>query len=134
MCSVAQSCPTLFNSMNCSMPGCSVHGISQTRILEQVAISSSRGSSEPRDRTRVSCIAGEFFTAVPPRKPNLTVIDPQKFISTTGNKIQHNLKNTCTHNSKTYLQSRDLRVAIRKYSNLRLFCSCLLLLIFSFFF
>ena len=45
------------------------HGISQARILEWVAISSSRGSSQPRDRTHVSCIAGRFFTTEPPRKP-----------------------------------------------------------------
>ena len=48
--------------MDCNLPGSSVHGISQARILEWVAISFSRGSSQPRDRTRVSCIAGRFFT------------------------------------------------------------------------
>ena len=42
---------------------CRVHGILQVRILEWVAISSSRGSSQARDRTRVSCIAGGFFTS-----------------------------------------------------------------------
>ena len=42
---VAQSCPTLCNSMDCSLPGSSVHGIFQARILEWVAISFSRGSS-----------------------------------------------------------------------------------------
>ena len=47
--------------MDCSLPGSSVHGILQARILEWVAISFSRGSSQPRDRTRVSCIAGRFF-------------------------------------------------------------------------
>jgi len=55
--------------MDCSPSGSSVHGIFQARILEWVAISSSRGSSQPRDRTHVSCIAGRFFTAEPPRKP-----------------------------------------------------------------
>ena len=59
---VAQSCPTLCNPMDCSPPGCSVHGISQARILESVATSFSRGSSRPRDRTQVFCIAGRFFT------------------------------------------------------------------------
>ena len=44
-CEVAQSCPTLCNPMDCSLPGSSVHGIFQTRILEWVAISFSRGSS-----------------------------------------------------------------------------------------
>ena len=47
--------------MDCSLPGSSVHGILQARILELVAISSSRGSSQPRDWTWVSCIAGRFF-------------------------------------------------------------------------
>ena len=46
---VAQSCPTLCDPMDCSPPGFSVYGISQARILEWVAISFSRGSSQPRD-------------------------------------------------------------------------------------
>ena len=46
--------------MDCSLPGSSVHGILQARILEWVAISFSRGSSWPRNRTPVSCIAGRF--------------------------------------------------------------------------
>ena len=50
------------DSMDCSLPGSSVHGILQVRILEWVAISFSRGSSQPRNRTQVSCIAGRFFT------------------------------------------------------------------------
>ena len=59
---VAQSCPTLCDTMDCSPPGCPVHEIFQARILEWVAISFSRGSSQPRDRTRVSCTTGRFFT------------------------------------------------------------------------
>ena len=50
------------NPVDCGPPGSSVYGISQARILEWVAISSSRGSSRPRNRTRVSCIVGRFFT------------------------------------------------------------------------
>ena len=50
-----QSCPTLCSPLGCSLPGSSVHGILQARILEWVAMPSSRGSSRPRDRTRVSC-------------------------------------------------------------------------------
>ena len=53
---------TLCHPMNGSPPGNSVYGILQARILEWLAISFSRGSSPPRDRTRVSCIAGRFFT------------------------------------------------------------------------
>ena len=52
-----------------SPPGSSAHGILQARILEWVAISSCRGSSQPRDRTCVSCIAGKFLTTEPPGKP-----------------------------------------------------------------
>ena len=59
---VAQSCPTVCNPMDCSPPGSCVHEIFQARILEWVAISFSRGSSQPRDQTRVSCSAGRFFT------------------------------------------------------------------------
>ena len=59
---VAQSCPTLCDPMDCSLPGSSVHRIFQARILEWVTISFSRGSSRPRDRTRASHIAGRSFT------------------------------------------------------------------------
>ena len=55
--------------MDYSLPGSFVHGILQARILEWVAMPSSRGSSTPRDQTHVSCgccIAGGFFTAEPP--------------------------------------------------------------------
>ena len=58
---VAQLCLTLCNPGDCSPPGFSVHGILQARILEWIAISFSRGSSQPRDQTRVSCIGGRRF-------------------------------------------------------------------------
>ena len=58
---VTQSCPTLCDPMNCRPPGFSVHGILQVRTLEWVAVPFSRGSSQPRDQTLVSCIAGRFF-------------------------------------------------------------------------
>ena len=60
--SESQSCLILWDLGDCSTPGSSVHGILQARILECVAISSSKGSSQPRDLTQVSCIAGRFFT------------------------------------------------------------------------
>ena len=59
---VTQSCATLCDPMDSSLPGSSVHGIFQARILEWVAISFSRGSSQPRDWTQVSHIAGRRFT------------------------------------------------------------------------
>ena len=61
---VAQSCPTLCNSMDCSLPLSSVHGIFQARVLEWVAISFSRGSSQPRDGTWVSCIVSRWVTPI----------------------------------------------------------------------
>ena len=65
MCDMSlESCPTLCNPTDCSHPGCSVHGILQARILEWVAMSFSRGSSETRDQnciSRNSCISGGFF-------------------------------------------------------------------------
>ena len=59
---VVQLCPALWDSMGCSPPASSIHGIFQARILEWVAISFSRGSSWPRDQTQVSHIAGRLFT------------------------------------------------------------------------
>ena len=59
---VTQSCPTLCGAMDCSLPGSCLHGILQARVLEWVAISFSRGCSQPRDRTQVSCIGARFFT------------------------------------------------------------------------
>ena len=64
----AQSCPTLCDSMACSLPGSSVHGIFQAIILEWIAISLSRGSSRPRDRTQVSHIVDRRFTVYATRE------------------------------------------------------------------
>ena len=66
MCLVAQSCPTLCDSMDCSPLGTSVHGILQGRTLEWVAMPFSKGSSQPRDQTWVSHISGRFCTTEPP--------------------------------------------------------------------
>ena len=61
-CIVAQPCPALCNPVDCSLSGSSVLGIFQARIPAWVAISFSRGSSQPRDRAQVSRTAGGFFT------------------------------------------------------------------------
>ena len=60
---VAQSCPTFSDPMDCSLPGSSVHGIFQARVLEWVAIAFSMSFSQPKDQTQDSCLAGRFFTA-----------------------------------------------------------------------
>ena len=57
VCACTQSCPTLCDPMDYSLLGSSVHGIFQARILEQVAVSCSTGSSQPRDQTHVSCVS-----------------------------------------------------------------------------
>ena len=59
---VAQSCPTLCDPVDCSRPCSSIYGIFQARILEWVAISFSRGPSQPRDWTRVAHIVSRCFT------------------------------------------------------------------------
>ena len=80
-----QSCLILCNPMDCSPPGSSVHGILQAKILDWVAISSSWGSSWPRDLTCVSYsswIADRFFTTEPLRKPwtssSVSMVDPKE--------------------------------------------------------
>ena len=78
VCVCVQSCPTLCDFMDCSLPGSSVHGIFLARILEWVAISYSRGSSWPRDQnlhcSASPALAGEFFTTAPPG----TTLKPHK--------------------------------------------------------
>ena len=74
---VVSDCIDCCNPIDCSPPGSSVHGILQTRIVEWIAMPFSKGSSQPRGQDRVSCIsyiAGRFFTAEPPGKPN-TIIE-----------------------------------------------------------
>ena len=71
LCSVASVMSTLCYPTDYSLPGFSVHGISPARILDWVAISSSKGSSQPRDQTQVSWVSciGRFFTTEPSGKP-----------------------------------------------------------------
>ena len=97
---VAQSCSTLCNPMDYSLPGSSIHGVFQARVLEWVAISFSRGSSQPRNWTLVSLIAGRCFTVWATRKAShqfssvaqscLTLCDPMNS-STPGFPVHHQL-------------------------------------------
>ena len=68
---VTQLCLTLCHPMDGSLPGSAVHGIFQARILEWAAISFSRGSSQPRDRTQGCCIADRCFTIWALGKPRV---------------------------------------------------------------
>ena len=67
-----QLCPALCDPMDCSLPNSSVRGILQARILEQVAIPFSRGSSRPRNQTQVSCTAGQFSTVWATREAHIS--------------------------------------------------------------
>ena len=60
--SVTELCPTLYDPLDCSPPCSSVHGILQARIVKRVASPFTEGSSQPKDQTQGSCIAGRFFT------------------------------------------------------------------------
>ena len=71
LCSVAQSCPTLCDPMDCSLPGSYVHETFQARVLKWVAISFSRGSSRPRGRTQFSHITSRCFTIWATREAQL---------------------------------------------------------------
>ena len=73
---ITQSCPTLCDPLNCSLPGSSVLGILQARILEWVAIFFSRGSSQPW----ISYTAGRFFTTESPGKPWKDIGETQSLI------------------------------------------------------
>ena len=75
---VTQSCPTLCNLMDYSLPGSFISGILQARILEGVATSFFRGSSQPRDWPQVSHIAGSL-PSEPPGKP-LVSFNLEQFI------------------------------------------------------
>ena len=84
---VAQSCLTLCDPVDCSPPGSSIHGFSQARILEWVAISFSRGSSWPRNQTHISLIAGRCFNLwttreTPPKKAfgNKSIVHPSQSV------------------------------------------------------
>ena len=90
---VAQSCPTLCNSMDYSPPGSSVHGILQARTLEWVTIPFSRGSSQPRDWSWVSALQTDSLPSEPPMKPNTC--------------LNHKIRNTS--NKPSSLPSKGVR-------------------------
>ena len=75
MSEATQSCLTLCDPMDCSLLGSSVHRIFKARMLEWVAISFSKGSSQPRDQTQVSCIVGGCFTVWTTREVSKTLLN-----------------------------------------------------------
>ena len=96
---VIQSCPTLCDPMDCSLPGSSVHGFLQARILEWVAIPFSRESSQSRNQTQVSCTAGRFFTNWVKREDTT-----KDWIE---NKSGISQSTTTLHSLPSFIQSKD---------------------------
>ena len=66
---IAQLCPTLCNPMDCSLPGSSIHGLFQARVLEQAAISFSRGASNPGIKPGSPALQTDALPSEPPGKP-----------------------------------------------------------------
>ena len=93
--------------MDCSPPGSSENGISQARILGWVAISFSRGSSQPRGQIPVSFIAGRFFTTEPRGKPSLNNIQ-----SWWNVKIYTRGRSPCTQNHILYIRPKRLLISL----------------------
>ena len=87
LCLVAQWCPTLCELWNVSPPGSYVHEILQARILEWIAMPSSRGFSQPRDWTQVSHITGRFFTIWATREALCILFIAQLFILYSSRKL-----------------------------------------------
>ena len=79
LCLVGQSYPTLCDPMGCSWPGSPVHGILQARILEWVAMSSSRGSSQPGIESRSPVLKADSLPSEPPGKPKNTGVGSPSF-------------------------------------------------------
>ena len=96
-CWLLQSCPAPWDPVDCSPPGSSVHGVLQARALEWVAVPSSRGSSPPRDRTRVSCVScveADSWCSEPPGKPVLG--ERPEFVDIQF-PVEHICDYVCTH-------------------------------------
>ena len=114
-----QSCLTFCDPMGCSPPGSLVHRISQERVLEWVAFPFSRGSSPPRDRTQVSCIAGDALPSELPGKPGRNTTGSPFYASGNtnvahlylGNRRGEELANVKLHDSATHALPLSGKVA-----------------------
>ena len=84
VCVSCSVCPTVCNPLNCSPPDFSVHGISSGKNTVLCSVPFSRGFSQPRDQTRVSCITGRFFTIWDNREAPKNISNP---IAALGNKV-----------------------------------------------
>ena len=108
----AQLCPTLCDPLHSSLSGSSIHGIFQARVLEWIAISFSRGSSQPRDWTQISRITGWCFTVWATRE-----VDQQFFLMQTYECFPHSVANGCLNPPASYTLKQNLSSAL-KYWNM----------------
>ena len=107
LCSVTQSCLILCDPMDFSLPGSSVQGILQARILEWVAMPFSRGSSKPRSRTQVSHITGRVFTIWATREAPLSDSDTQLVLSSPKAYVSAKFSHPVTNDSFSFLQWKE---------------------------
>ena len=114
---VAQLCQTLCNPRDCSLPGSSVHGILQARILEWVAVPFSREPSQHRDRTQVSHTAVDSLPSEPPGKPSREV----KTISGDIDLKKQKLRNQKSNNPQLRTEWRGLKADCCMLSHVWLF-------------
>ena len=121
-----QSCPTLWDAMDCSPPGSSVHGILQARILEWVAMLSSRGSFQHRDWTLVfcvSCIAAAAAAAANSLQSCLTLWDPMD-CSLPGFSVHGILQaRTLEWGAISFSNAWKWKVTVKSLSRVRLFAT-----------
>ena len=122
-----------------TVPGSSVHGISQARILEWIAMLSSRGSSWPRDQTGVSCIAGRFLPSEPPGESRLFILIFYAYMvrivwwSFTAEHISVTITQIKKQNSTVFLSSHHTPpVRVQAVNNLHYFSSILYMYLFVF--
>ena len=107
---VTQWSPTLYDPMDCTPPGSSVHGILQARILEWIAIPFSRPLPLPRDRTWVSSTAGRFFTIWATREPPACYLIPNSQ-TTTSDTAQQSCESSHQHRPRAPPNRALIRVA-----------------------
>ena len=115
----AQSCLILCNAMNHSLPGNSLYGIFQARILDWDVISFSRGSSQPRDWNQVSCISGRFFAIWATREAPFLILDITLISPVMVNRLKHLLDKKSKPSIKNKTCNNWTRHIVLQNANIR---------------